>query len=1342
MWFGTRDCLNKYNGQSIKVYKSSNKDPTSISSNDYIYSLLEDKQKNLWIGTQFGLNRYLPETDAFERIINDPDDPSSISGNSVTCLFQDSKGGLWFGTTDGLNLLKNASSRKFVRFGLAAGNKPGLVGAEIYAIYEDRLKNIWIGTNAGLTKMALRNGKWTFSSFTHSETDNSSLSANFVTSITEDLSGNLWVGTETGGLNLYNPLTNSFIHFQHSLFDKNSLSNNNIRKILVDKTGKLWIGTLDGLNIFDPSTRQFSVYRNDSENNKSLNNNSIKEIYQDSNGTIWIGTMYGGVNVFHPNALPFTLYQNSKFNNSISSNIICAIATDSKENVWVGTEGAGLNCLDRATNKFRHFVNDPNNATSISSNFVKDIYRDKEGNLWVGLYQGGLELYQPSSGTFKHYKHNPANPGSINSNNVSYIYEDSRNRFWVGTSASGLNLFDRKKQQFRAFTADPASALHLSSNRIRVVLEDSKRNLWIGTARGLNLLPENAKDFKHLLKDDKNPKSLRSNYINCVHEDKSGRIWIGSYHGGLSLYNPKDGSFTTFTEEQGLVSDNVIGILEDDQGFFWISTDKGLSKFNSKTFKFRNFDVKDGLPSNEYNQNSAFEDAAGEMFFGSYNGLIRFKPGALKDNSFAPEVVFTGLKLFNKPVEINGPDGLLRKDISVTNTITFSYDQNIFSLDFAALNYLRPEKNQYAYRLYGFEKDWNYVSNPTATYTNLPPGEYTFLVRGSNNDGKWSKLPARMFIRILPPFWKTWWAYLFYFVSCVAISYWILKFTRKQARLESDLYHEHLHNERQQELYQMKLDFFTKISHEIRTPLTLILAPLEKLVDITANNPAVNKQLIHVKNNADRLLRLISELLDFRKVETGYIKLQVSRQDISAFCYDIYNSFHSLAVSKKISLEFEGPPEPLPAYFDKNQMEKVLYNIVSNAFKFTAEGGRIEIQVRTTTAYLNSEKKKCAEIVVTDNGIGISLENQAEIFENFFQVSNPGTQATGWGIGLALAKNIIEQHKGSISVKSIKAEPDIEGKTSFIIHLPLDKNHFTKDQLLPESALEDSALQLPEEVESIENDDPTEAEVCQRNTILIVEDNDEVRGFIKESLSNDYNIVESVNGKEGLAAAVKHIPDLIISDVMMPEMDGLEMCSKLKADERTNHIPVILLTARAAHIHHVEGLEVGADAYVAKPFSVKILELNVRNLLSLREAIKHKFSHQVSLQPREKIIGSPDAKFLNKMMEIIENQMEDPEFGVAALVKEIGMSQTVLYRKVKALTDLSITDFIKTIRLKQAAQLLKQNKVSISEVAFAVGFNDRKYFSKEFRKHFGKAPTAYISEIVEGEAVQDGDEEE
>lgn len=1312
MWFGTRDGLNRYDGKTIKKYKNDPSNHNSLIFDDYIYTIVEDRYQKLWVGTQRGVSYYSPETDSFEQIdyrIAGQKDPSSFA---VLSILPANDGKIWFATTDGLLYINNSTSRDFKRI----TKSKGLAGTEVYSLFEDNLGNIWAGTVTGLSKLTISKNKETYvvKNYFHDKNNPQSLSANFVRSMAQDTKGQIWLGIENGGVNLYRPGSDDFQRFTSH---NSKLNNDLVRKILTTQNGTMWIGTMNGLNVYNPLTKEFHVYKQDYENSKGISDNSIKDIYQDNNGSVWIGTNFGGVNVVHKNTLGFDTFSHNEYKtNSISGNIVSVLASDKSGNLWIGTEGRGLNMYNIKNRTFKHFNYNESNSEAIGSNTIKSIYVDKKNNVWVGLFEGGLELYNPKTGSFKHFRPNADDPKTLNHGYISAIDEDVHGNLWIGTSTKGINILNPTTQIFTHINTSTKEGL--SSNYIKSILIDSKENIWIGTVLGINLLKKGASKFISLNKEN----GLGSNYINCIKEDQNGEVWIGTHKGGLNLYLPKENKFKQYSEADGLMSDNVVGIDFDSENNLWISTDNGLSMLDVKKKTFKNFDNNDGLPSNEFSLNSSAKDDEGNLYFGTIRGLIKFKPKGTIFNNNPPHILFTGLKLFNQNVKVGGEDGILDKDISFKDQLVFKANHNIFTIDFIGFNYINSKRNKYAYKLDGFEKEWNYVDNPSATYTNLPAGTYTLLVKGANNDGVWTTHPKELLIKVLPPFWKTWWAYLVYVALFLFIWYKVNTFLRKQQRLETDLYYEQINHERQEELYQSKLEFFTRISHEIRTPLTLIFAPLERLIESTTHDNGLNKQLVSIKTNTERLLRLISELLDFRKIDTGNLKLERKTVLLNDFCSQIYESFKGQAELKDIQFDFIADQKVF-ASIDIHQMEKVLFNLLSNAFKYTAPHGKVTMRL--------SASGDTIDLTVEDNGMGIVAEEQQKIFNNFYQSKNEQVKHVGWGIGLALVKSIVELHGGKISLASTPQSQQLPGTTSFTINLKREYVAASDDHI---PALFETASRPFVEIDETEKKvevlekEKSQAEKQETRTILIVEDNDELRTFLAESLSQKYQVMEASDGQEGLEIAVQHVPDIIVSDVTMPHMDGFDFCRLIKELEVTNHIPVIMLTAMASHLHQVDGLQSGANIYLTKPFSMQLLELHIDNLFKSREALRSKFSKQVTLMPRNIEIEDPEEKFLNKVMLLIEENMEDAEFNVALLVDKIGMSQTVLYKKIKALTGMTITDFIKSIRLKRAAQLLKQRKINIAEVAYTVGFNDRKYFSREFKKQFGKSPSEYLEE--------------
>ena len=1297
IWLGTSYGLNKFDGRGFKIYKNDPGNKTTISGN-YVLCALNDSKNELWFGTSYGLNKYIPQTDSFTSfLVADSTEQNKISSNIINCLFEDSRGILWVGTNKGLNRLTDRDKYTFESY------QNGLAGADVRTIFEDSKHQLWIGTTQGLTKMVFGMTAIRYYNFKNVASDEGSLSDNFITSIAEDRQKNIWIGTKNGGLNRLNFPQANFTRFQHPV-NGSGLIHNNIRKILTDQKGNLWIGTLEGLSILDPVNLTFESYQHEPENRTSLSQNSLYAIFQDKSGSIWLGTYYNGVNVVYSHQTPFRIFRTGKSKYSINHNVVSSVTRDKTGDLLIGTEGGGFNYLDDKTGIVTNFKSLPNASAGISSNLVKGIAQDDDKNLWIATHLGGLNRYNPVSKKFTVFRNNPDDHSSISSDNVSAIMEDSRGRIWVGTDQNGVNLLNKKTGKFHRFNIKTKDPFKLSGNFIRNFYEDSKGNIWIGTTEGLNMLTADSTKILWMDSKIKTSKNRFPNIINCVMEDASGIIWIGAYYGGLTRFDRTAKTFITYKQKDGLPNDNVLGILDDEKGNLWLSTSDGLSRFDIKKKNFKNYTASDGLPGNEFTANTFYKDKTGEMFFGGLNGLVSFFPNAIQTNEFAVPVVLTSLKLFNKPVTIGAEDGLLEKDISLTREISFSHDQNIFTVDFALLNYIKPDKNKYAYQLEGFEKDWNYVRTSSATYTNLPSGTYTFVVKGANNDGVWSREPARLIIHVLPPIWKTWWAYCLYFIVITSVILFVTRYFYLSALFR-----------REHELHQIKLDFFTNVSHEIRTHLTLIQGPVEKLIMAKKEDSLIQSHLIQVRKNADRLLKLVSELMDFRKAETNHLKLLVTQNDIIPFLKDIFGDFSFPSEYREIKSVFQSNAEKIDVYFDVEQMEKVFFNILSNAYKFTQDGGKIEVLVE--------EKENSVDIRVVDNGKGIAPQYLNKLFVNFFQVYDHGNQNTGYGIGLALSKSIVELHQGSLTVESRLAQNNKTGRTCFTITLLKGNAHFAPGQLRTDMVLQESRA-----ISSV--DDFAENNLIQimpgeKLTLLLVEDNAEVRTFLAESLCETYEVFQAENGEQGWESATELIPDLIISDVMMAEMDGLTLCKKLKTDERTSHIPVVLLTAKASVSHQVSGLETGADAYISKPFSLKVLELSLRNLLTARELMRQKYSRQVTLEPKNIPINTVDELFVNRIIQITEELMDNPEFGVAMLSQKIGMSQSVLYKKLKAVTDMSVNDLLKSIRLKKAAQLLQQHNMTVYEVAYAVGYDDRKYFSKEFKKHFGKTPSEY-----------------
>ncbi|QPH40940.1 hybrid sensor histidine kinase/response regulator transcription factor [Pedobacter endophyticus] len=1302
MWYGSRFGLNRYDGNQFRLYKSNAADSNTLTD-DYITALYSDTQGILWVGTANGLNKFNPKKNTFERIYLNQENPTHTH-NGIKNIYQDRTGHLWVATNHGLYLLANRNINQFVsagHFGL-----PGNIAkSEILSIYEDKDGFLWIGTNQGLSQALFNKRLYLKKTFTSSEISGS-LSDNAVTDIIEDNQHNLWIATENGGLNLFNKKSQTFTPFLHREGNNNSIVHNAIRRIIKHSSGELWIGTQEGLSIFDPITKNFRTFQHRKANFRSLNQNSIYSIYEDLNGSVWIGTYYGGVNVAYANPTDFKSWQYNDKLPGISHNVISSISETSANNLWIGTEGGGLNYYDWASGGFTAYKHTSADYGSIGSDLIKILYKDRSGNLWIGTHGGGLNLFDPLTRKFKRLLSYKADL-NITRSEIVTLLEDSYGTFWVG-SQSGLRIFNKEKTDLKPLMA-PSVLKTFEDKNIKVLFEDSRKNIWIAATTGLYVYSKTFNTIRsYKLPKGSNSVSTNSNYINCIVEDARGNIWLGLYYGGLTYYDPRINKFAeNYTTKDGLSHNNVVGIIEDNKQQLWISTSNGLNKFDPMHKTFQIYTTSDGLAGDEFNYNSFFASKNGELFFGGYNGLTHFFPNQIQKNNYKAPIEFTGLRLFNMPVKINAPDGLLQEDPGFTKKLRFKHDQNVFTIEFALLNYIKSDKNKYAYKLKGINDQWIETNTPAATYTNLPPGVYSLLVKGANNDGVWS-VPMSLQIEILPPFYKTWWAFCIYAILVIVILFFITRFFYLRQLIAKD-----------KELHQVKLNFFTNVSHEIRTHLTLIMAPIESMMNDNQNNATINKHLTSVKNNADRLLKLVSELLDFRKAETKNLKLHLAEHNLVSFIQDIYNSFTELSRKKNIKFSFHYEEDPILLDFDKEQLEKVFFNLISNAFKFTPEGGSITIGIQ--------RQKNKVIINVADTGRGIAAEYLDRLFTNFFQVDDYNIQNTGYGIGLALSKNIVMLHNGEIDVTSVPSSGNSPGNTNFTVTLLAGKPHFKSTSYLPTPQTPHDA-DLPAEMNVAKTAETTQnllQNTVQKRSILVVEDHYDLRLLIKESLEDNYHVSIAENGLDGWKKAITEIPELIISDVMMPEMDGFTLCNKLKSDERTSHIPVVLLTAKTAESDLIQGLSGGADLYLTKPFSKKVLQLSVGNLLMLRDTMRRKFSQSFILEPTHINVDSMDEKFLSKLVQIIEDNMENEHFGVEILSEKIGMSQSVLYKKIKALTDMSVNDFSKSIRLKRAAQLLQEKQFKVYEIGYMVGFADRKYFSREFKKQFGTTPTEY-----------------
>ncbi len=1330
MWFGTRDGLNKYDGYRFWVFKNDTASRTSISDN-YIKCINEDSGHNLWVGTTDGLNRFDAYKNTFTRYAHNPLNKGSLPGNNINCIYKCKDGSLVIGTNGrGLSFFDKAKN-DFRHFGNTDNGPNSINNYEINGIFEDDKGDFWVATDKGVGLFNSRAG-------TVSMAFNLNGDASFRISypsghIQQDKLGNIWIGTTNDGLVMVNLETHVFKHYLHNDKDPYSLSTNLIRSLLVDNKGNIWAGGINGsLDQFEPSRDQFMHAENEPNNSLSLSQKTASALFQDNQNNLWIGTHRGGVNFYAPLADKFKLFQQGASQNSLSYNDVKSFYEDGEGNIWIGTDDEGLNLYNKTTNNFTHYRYNAYDNRSISSDAVLNIMEDREKRLWISTWGGGLNLMDRKSGTFTHLVNKPDDANSISSNYVQATLTDSEGDFWVATYYGGLDLFNPATRTFKRLINTMNGRGSLYGNNIIALNEDNDKNLWIGTDDGgLNCYDLINKNFSHyFINGNKMPD------IRVIFTDSKGRVWVGQ--AGLYLFNRAQNKFSIYTEKGGLSNEFIKGITEDDAGNLWISTSNGLTKFNPDTHEIKKYNVADGLQGLEFEAGASMKTRDGEMYFGGINGFNRFYPKDIKINHYVAPVYITGMQVFNKDVFPGEDKSPLKNDISLTHQVSLNYKQSAISFDFAILNYAAAENNQYAYKLKGFDQDWQYTSGRKAIYTNLGPGHYTFYVKASNNDGIWNNKSAYVEVDIEPPFWSTWWFRSFIILSGLTACYLLLRFKKNL-----DLHK--IEENKREEMHKIQLQFFTNISHEFRTPLSLILGPLEKIMN-EDSRPVFNRYYDTIHRNANRLLMLINELLDFRKAESGSLKLKVMPGNLNLFIEEVAEDFQNLAAEKQISLNLLLQRNPGDAWFDRQIIEKIIINLIHNACKYTNVGGQITVELYThpsqfstgykySTVINNSYRaKKYVYIRVSDNGIGISKDSIHHLFERYYRITDAHM---GSGVGLAFVKSLILIHKGSIQAYS---EKNIG--TDFIISIPVDKDDYSIDERWLNNA-DNGGIQL----ESIgaflhQNQEKTDggriaplalpADRSQMSKILVVDDNEELRNFLHHSLDEFYNVVEAVDGIDGLEKVKAELPDMIVSDLMMPRMNGIEFCKQIKAGKDTGQIPFIILSAKDALESKIEGAESGADLYFPKPVSINLLLLSIHNMFRQRTTLKESHIKNYFYEAQETTDAQSDNAFMEQMIKVIESQLSNADLDVDYVCREMGMSKTKLYHKIKKVTGLSIGEFVRTFRLKKAADIIAHEDILLTDVMYRVGIQTQSYFTKAFKKEFGKTPSQFLSEIKTG----------
>jgi signal transduction histidine kinase/ligand-binding sensor domain-containing protein/DNA-binding response OmpR family regulator len=1333
MWFATDDGLNKFDGTNFTFYRNIAGDTASLRVNE-VLTLCEDKQGNIWVGTSGGgLSLYNRKKDNFTNYPFQNVHGGFSTKSVIRSICCDHRGKLWIAQYEGVYEFDPIT--KSIR-GLPLYETGKRVKNTLFCVFEDSRHRIWVGSENGL--FLYKRESDSFVRFTHNPADSTSISNNVVKTITEDSTGNLWLGT-VDGLNKLPAGEQGFIRYKNTGPNTIGINSNEINCVAADKEGELWMGTNAGLNKFNPATKAVTIFEPDPENIHSLTSKNVKCAYIDKQGIYWFGTFRGGINKYDKNGNLFNLKLSNTFQeNSNKASIITSLAENRNGNVYIGTDDEGLLEFDRKTQKLRRMSFPTINNTPIS---VLSLQLARNNQLYIGSFAHGLFIRDAATGRLENIKKGTG-INDLNSNDIFCLKEDSKGNIWVGTNGAGVNVLQNKKVIVR-FTPHPNGPNEQPlpiNGYTRSFAEDKEGNMWIGShGAGLAIYNTATRTFKVFTRDNS---QLPSDKVEALLCDSHGSIWVGTYGGGLSLFDKAKNRFINFSEKDGLQNTTIYQIVEDLQGRIWLSTNTGIGCFDPGTKSFRNFNNQHGVQNNNFVHGAGIRLTDGELFFGGLQGFNYFDPAALTINRNAPAVLLTDLKISNKSV-IAGNDAPIKEHISVAQEIRLDYKQN-FALSFVALNYTNPKQNQYAYKLEGFDKDWNYTGTiNTASYTNLDPGHYTFRVKAGNNDGVWSVHETQIKIYVKPPFWATIYAYIFYFMVIAGV----LLYSRYRAitrlRRKFAIEQERREVRRMQELDRLKLKFLTNLSHDFRTPISLIMGPVEQLIN-EENTRGRSDKLQMIRRNARRLLNLVNQLLDFRKMEEHEVKLQLSKGEFVSFIKEVCESFRDLSERKNINFTFTSQISQLHTQFDRDKIERILFNLLSNAFKFTMSGGDVRVEISDTEKQ-DSNGRQWVTIKVTDTGIGIPKEEQEKIFGHFIQHTTPEYILNqGTGIGLSITKEFVKMHGGTIDVESITGKGAafiIQIPLASVPHLPGDVNegvaHFAdpgdeSEGVAHFSDTATAAVSVPH-LNGDVNEDlsvphlPGDANEGVAHLVLLIEDNEDFRFYLKDNLRHNYKILEAADGKEGWQKALACHPQLIVSDISMPGMNGIDLVKKLKADKRTSHIPVILLTAMTGEEEQLRGLGTGANDYITKPFNFEVLNAKIKSLLILQHTMQSAYSKQIKVVAPEVEFESPDEKLLKEIVGYIEKNLTNSQLSVEALSKEVGMSRTSLYSKLLELTGQSPVEYIRSFRLEKAAVLMEKSNMTIAEIAYQVGFTTPNYFARSFKTKFNMLPSEFIS---------------
>ena len=1282
MWFATHDGLNRYDGYKFTIYRHVPEDSTTLADN-IIRKVYIDESDKLWLGTEKGLSCYDRSLDQFRNF--------HTEGKSVTGICQIREDKILVAAGGGLRIF-NSYTEQWETSSPPCQNET--FGATI--LYKDG-ENIWIGTKS--------EGLFCYHLGSNDIKRVSAFKSDRAIQCILKHDDKIFIATEGDGLHCIDDINEKTRVYHHNESDDSTISSNYVRTLSSDDFGRLWIGTFHGLSIL--TNDSFCNIKSDPLTEGSLSQGSVRCISKDNQGGMWLGTWFGGINYWHPLRNRFTSIRMQHGNNSLNDNVVNCITEDYDGSLWIGTNSGGVNHFDSKTERFTYYkLKSDKYSENVESNDIKAIYLDKETGLaYVGAHAGGLNVIDKSRRSIRHCQYGRPDGQELD---VYAILSLDNRKLILGT-LDGLKTYDKASGQFMDIDED-INGYPIKRLRVKSLMTDSQGRLWIGGENGLGVY--NIKDGE-LERNDLHTLSspLFSAYTESFLESSTKMIWIAT-RSGLWCYDNKGQKLTSYSAKDGLPSDIVHGIEEDSYGRLWISTDNGLSCFNPYSGSFRNFSISDGLSSNQFNAGSHCLRQNGEIMFGSINGINTFDPAKIQDNPFTPAPWITGIQVFNKDVRPMDGSGILEKNIMDAERIILKHYQNSLTLEFSVPNYLSGGHNTFAYMLDGYDKEWYEVKDKrSVSYSNLPHGEYVFKVKAANNDGKWNDTATKIRIRIKPIWYKTAAALIFFSILTILLFIALYTFIVERKERESRFELEKQEKAHQEDIHQMKMRFFINISHEMRTPLTLIINPLQELIGKSTDS-WMRKQLKYCERNAKRLLHLVNQLMDYRRAELGVFKLRVRQENVHKIIKENWSFYEKLAQSKKIRYSLLSDVEGKSLYIDGQYLELILNNLLSNAFKYTDKGS-ITVNV--------FEKEERLRIEVSDTGTGIPADQRDRIFERFYQVDN---EHIGSGIGLSLVQRLVELHHGSISLQS-----EVNQGSTFTVELPSSATAYTEEEFedgnnqevrstnTPDMYMLDSEKHIEEEGNS---------DTKKRGKLLIAEDDEEIRAYMNEELSKLFDITLAKNGEEALQLLKENEPDIVLTDMMMPVMDGMKLCTQIKQNINTGHIPVIMLSAKTDSKDELEAFKTGADAYIQKPFSMAMLIARIQNTLRTRHRLQDKVTKSMDISPEKISFNVMDEMILNKAISIVEQNMDNAEFSTEEFAKAMNMSRSNLHLKLKALTGESALDFIRKIRFKEACRLLKDGRYSISEISDMVGFNTPSYFATCFKKYIGCLPTEYI----------------